>query len=194
MTLAVMHIEKTVLPEANFKHTQQISASQAPLLLAGALVEVCIRGGRILQRNNAHIHSARRLDFFKKNRLHELTVVLYHGALPSSKRNAFGPAQAETQAQCSNLGSGVGGSWIFSHIETWNADCTAGSDAGHHGVEHAGGLLRFGRVCTASASLEANGIHTAVNLRLTEYAPASVHHLIEENGLDARDEVWGGGV
>ena len=38
----------------------------------------------------------------------------------------------------------------------------------HHGVEHAGGLFRLRSVCAAATRFEADGVDTAIDLRVAE--------------------------
>ena len=42
------------------------------------------------------------------------------------------------------------------------------NEPAHHGVEHAGGLFRLRSVCAAAARFEADGVDTAIDLRVAE--------------------------
>jgi hypothetical protein len=92
--------------------------------------------------------------------------------LTGSERYALGPAQAEAQAQRPGFGGSISGAGVIGDIQPRNSYRSPRTHVAHQSIQDTGWLFCFGSISAAATRLEADGINTAIHLRLAKDAPA----------------------
>src|SRR2546421_12545642 len=96
-------------------------------LLRGAVIEILVALGGLVERDRLHVHGFRDLDLVVEDALHEVAIVFLHGALAGGEAVALGPAQANADAEHADLGVGVHAAGVAGDVEAGDAERAAGA-------------------------------------------------------------------
>src|SRR5918997_3573127 len=136
------------------------------VLLGRALVEVFVALGGFVQADDLGVHRVGDVRLVVQDAHHQAAVVLHDRALAREERVALGPAEAEPDLERALLRVRVGSTRVARDVEARDAQRSAGAGDRLDLVQNhrRGFLARLGR------SLEADGVHRAVDLGLAEDA------------------------
>src|SRR4029453_1420308 len=119
------------------------------------------------ERDHGGVDGFGDLDLVVEDALHEGAVVLHDGALARGEAVTLGPAEAEADGEGAGLGVLVDAAGVAGDVQARDAQRAAGAGDGDDGVEDGGGGL-VARVAAVTAGFEADAVHGAVDLGLTD--------------------------